>query len=185
MSSVPEVVIYELAVDIESGHIAQVLDVEQRIASVQFAGNPITARPALVAAACMGSNPLMIYAGQELGEPAADAEGFSGADGRTTIFDYWGVPSLQKLQQGEMFFTPEEAELYNYYRRVLTAVTTDEALREGMFYDLMYVNYDAQCGFNPDRHYAFLRTTGKETVLVFLRLLRSRVSIWLPRVLSR
>lgn len=139
---------------------------EQRIASVQFAGNPITARPALVAAACMGSNPLMIYAGQELGEPAADAEGFSGADGRTTIFDYWGVPSLQKLQQGEMFFTPEEAELYNYYRRVLTAVTTDEALREGMFYDLMYVNYDAQCGFNPDRHYAFLRTTGKETVLV-------------------
>ena len=33
----------------------------------------------------------MIYAGQELGEKAEDAEGFSGHDGRTTIFDYWSI----------------------------------------------------------------------------------------------
>ena len=45
----------------------------------------------------MGNNPLMIYAGQEIGEKGMDAEGFSGKDGRTTIFDYWSVPSLHKF----------------------------------------------------------------------------------------
>ena len=30
----------------------------------------------------MGTNPLMIYAGQELGERGMDAEGFSGRDGK-------------------------------------------------------------------------------------------------------
>jgi len=70
---------------------------EQRIASDFFCGDAQKAIPGLVVAACMGNNPLMIYAGQEIGEKGMDAEGFSGKDGRTTIFDYWSVPSLHKL----------------------------------------------------------------------------------------
>ena len=36
----------------------------------------------------------MIYFGQEYGERGMDAEGFSGQDGRTTIFDYWSLDSM-------------------------------------------------------------------------------------------
>ena len=66
---------------------------EQRIASDFFCGDAAKALPGLVVAACIGKNPLMIYAGQELGERGMDAEGFSGKDGRTTIFDYWSPKS--------------------------------------------------------------------------------------------
>ena len=34
---------------------------------------------------------------RSLGEASAEAEGFSGADGKTTIFDYWSVASLRRL----------------------------------------------------------------------------------------
>ena len=70
---------------------------EQRIASDFFCGNARLAFPALAVMALMGTNPLMIYAGQELGERGMDAEGFSGCDGRTTIFDYWSPETLRKL----------------------------------------------------------------------------------------
>ena len=70
---------------------------EQRIASDFFCGDAAKALPGLVVAACIGKNPLMIYAGQELGERGMDAEGFSGKDGRTTIFDYWSPETLRKL----------------------------------------------------------------------------------------
>lgn len=139
---------------------------EQRIASPFFAGDARRALPALVVSACMRTNPFMVYAGQELGEPGMDAEGFSGRDGRTTIFDYWGVPSLQKLASGAKKLTPEEQEIYDYYHKVLTLCHTSAALREGQFYDLMYVNYDRQCAFDPDTQYAFLRKAGQETLLI-------------------
>lgn len=139
---------------------------EQRIASDFFAGSARKALPALVVSACMGTNPLMVYAGQELGERGMDSEGFSGRDGRTTIFDYWSVESLRKICSGEMYFTPDERELYAYYNKVVSLCNGSAALREGVFYDLMYANYDRQCGFNPDRAYAFLRKAGEETLLI-------------------
>ena len=64
---------------------------EQRIASDFFAGDPRKGIPALIVSACMNTNPMMIYFGQEFGELGMDSEGFSGRDGRTTIFDYWSV----------------------------------------------------------------------------------------------
>lgn len=42
----------------------------------------------------LGRGPVMVFAGQETGEPAWDAEGFGGDDGRTTIFDYWSMPTF-------------------------------------------------------------------------------------------
>lgn len=139
---------------------------EQRIASDFFAGDAIKGRPALVVSACMNTNPMMIYAGQEIGERGMDAEGFSGCDGRTTIFDYWGVASLQKLQQGPSSFTAEEKALYDFYHNVLWLCNSNAALREGKFYDLMHVNYHSDHGFNPHKHYAFLRSHEGETLLI-------------------
>lgn len=139
---------------------------EQRIASDFFATQPERALPALVTAACMGSNPFMVYAGQEVGERGMDAEGFSGCDGRTTIFDYWGVRGLQQLQAGEEHLPAPARALYDYYRRVITLTNESEALREGQFYDLMYANYDGAQGFRADTTYAFLRVSQGEALLV-------------------
>ena len=69
---------------------------EQRIASRFFAGNPRKAIPAMIVTATLNQGAVMVYFGQELGEPADGATGFSGDDGRTTIFDYYNVPQFQK-----------------------------------------------------------------------------------------
>ena len=145
---------------------------EQRIASDFFCGDAQKAIPGLVVAACMGNNPLMIYAGQESGEKGMDAEGFSGKDGRTTIFDYWSVPSLRKLSSishslksknsPNLVLTGKELSLYQDYQHILRLRNENQALSEGLFYDLMYVNYDGTEGFDCHRQYAFLRKTKDE-----------------------
>ena len=99
---------------------------ELRIASQFFAANPLKAIPALVVSACLNTNPMMIYAGQELGEPGMDEEGFSGLDGRTTIFDYWSPDTLRRWYNEGTFGPTDELNreqlctiLWRY------AVTTD------------------------------------------------------------
>ncbi len=142
---------------------------EQRIASAFFAGNARKALPALVVSAMMGTSAFMVYAGQEIGEPAMEAEGFSGSDGRTTIFDYWSVASLRKLsaKKPESLFTKQEKELYDFYRRVVRLCRSERALLDGSFYDLQYVNYSRSYGYNCDRQYAFMRqSTGGQTLLI-------------------
>lgn len=140
---------------------------EQRIASDFFAGSGEKARPALAVSAFMGTNPLMIYAGQELGERGMEAEGFSGRDGRTTIFDYWHVDTLDRLCHGDLLTcTPEQQALYAYYNNIVKLCNSEAALREGTFYDLQYANYVADNGYNADRQYAFLRAAGKEKMLI-------------------
>ncbi len=139
---------------------------EQRIASDFFAADARRAFPALAVSTFMRGNPMMIYAGQELGERGMDAEGFSGRDGRTTIFDYWKVASLEKLGKGEESFTTEETYIYAYYKKILQLAAKEKAIREGVFYDLMYVNLDHTDGFNPDRHFAFIRKAGGEVLLI-------------------
>ncbi len=125
---------------------------EQRIASKQFCGNPFKALPALVVSATMSKCPYMVYAGQELGEPAADTEGYSGMDGRTTIFDYWSVPSLRRWHQGKP--TAPERQLRTMYRKILNLCNSEKTLAEGEFFDLMYVNQDT---LDTRRQYAYLR----------------------------
>lgn len=141
---------------------------EQRIASAFFAGDARKALPALVVSAMMGTNPFMLYAGEEIGESAMSAEGFSGSDGRTTIFDYWGVPSLQKLSTLDEAnaLTPTESDLYNYHQRIMHLCRDHEAISNGQFYDLQYANYGRDCGYNCDRQYAFIRRSKQETLLV-------------------
>ena len=141
---------------------------EQRIASAYFAGNAEKAKPALAAGALMSPGAYMVYAGQEIGEAGMDAEGFSGNDGRTTIFDYWNPASLQKLTAPafEKKLTPEEAALYDYYQKILTLCNSRKASEQGGFFDLQYANYGRDYGYNCDRQYSFLRHFGREVYLV-------------------
>lgn len=157
------------SVDDIRGHMLNFLENhdEQRIASAYFAGDARKALPALVVSAMMGTNPFMVYAGQELGEPGMDAEGFSGSDGRTTIFDYWSVSSLCKLtaQDSESAMTEDERALYAYYKRVMGLCRHLPAITEGVFYDLQYANYQSDCGYNCNRQYAFIRKSEKGKAL--------------------
>ena len=142
---------------------------EQRLASDFFAGDAQKGKPAFIVSACMGTNPVMIYFGQELGERGMDAEGFSGKDGRTTIFDYWMVDTIRRWRNEGKFdgrqLTPDEVSLQEFYSRVLTLCNTEKAIREGEFYDLMYANPRSE-HFNPSHHYAFLRRKDDEVILI-------------------
>ena len=131
---------------------------EQRIASTFFAGNARKGVPALAVSALLQQNPLMIYAGQEYGEQGMDREGFSGHDGRTTIFDYWSVPTLVRAATRKL--TKEEKSLKEMYDKIIAIATTEKAVLEGVSFDLMYVNDDTH------QQYAFLRKAGSEALLV-------------------
>ena len=96
----------------------------------------------------MQQNPFMLYAGQEWGERGMDKEGFSGLDGRTTIFDYWSLhPS-------------NPSPLTSYYKKILDIARTNKAIAEGTMFDLMYANQQYH------RQFAFFRKTKKDTLLV-------------------
>lgn len=142
---------------------------EQRFASAQYAGDASLVMPSLAVSAMLGTGAMMIYAGQELGEPAADAEGYSGLDGRTTIFDYWSIPTLRRWlnegKPGNDRLTPAEVSLRESYRRLLRLCNSEDAIARGAFFDLMYVNYENPT-FNPHCHYAFLRRGTDATLLV-------------------
>lgn len=140
---------------------------EQRIASVHFAGDAKKAIPALAVSAAISRCPFMLYAGQELGERAEGATGFSGDDGRTSIFDYIAVDTIQRWYNrgrcNSMLLTDNEKALRNTYASILKTCHTEPAIAEGEFYDLMYVNYNS---LNPNKQYAFLRHHKNETILV-------------------
>ncbi len=138
---------------------------EQRIASDFFAGDARKGIPALMTGALMRTNPFMLYAGQEYGERGMDEEGFSGRDGRTTIFDYWSVDSLIHGYSSRRQLTKEEKSIEATYKKVLNIATNEKAVTEGKFFDLMYVN-PTSADFNADRQYVFLRSNEDDLMIV-------------------
>ncbi len=142
---------------------------EQRIASDFFARDPERALPAMVVSATMNVNPVMIYSGQELGESGMEEEGFSGRDGRTTIFDYWSVESIRNWRNKDLYdgkkLTEAQQRLRNWYIRLLQLCNKEKALSNGLFYDLMYANYE-NTRFNSDRQFAFMRHSGNSILLI-------------------
>ena len=131
---------------------------EQRIASDFFAGKAEKGIPGLIVSVLLQQNPFMLYAGQEYGEQGMDEEGFSGKDGRTTIFDYWCVDTLTRAEQRKL--TKEEKALKAMYDKVLNIARSEKSVAEGASFDLMYVNQQYQ------RQYAFLRKSDTEVLLV-------------------
>jgi glycosidase len=163
---------------------------EQRIASNQFAGNAYYAVPGMLITATLNTGPIMVYAGQEVGEPGKGVEGFGGDDGRTTIFDYWGVPELQKWNNNGQFdggqLSQSQQQLHTFYNRLLNTVAKHEAFSLGKFYELMVANQH-QAGFN-DHLYMYVRYTDKQRVLVICNFNRDGQKIHLvlpPELLSQ
>lgn len=144
----------------------------------------------------MNTAPFMLYFGEEVGERGMDEEGFSGKDGRTTIFDWWSIGSVRRLrkviQSGEYAslspsrltkagLKPEEAAFFCRFAQAIRFAASDEAIRKGTTYDLCYCNYSSD-GFNKDRHFAFLRDYEEHTLLIVANFSQqeSRMSITIP-----
>ena len=131
---------------------------EQRVGSDFFAGSGLKGIPALVASVLMQQNPFMLYAGEEYGEKGMDKEGFSGRDGRTTIFDYWSIDTLCRAAWKSL--SEEEQLLYDLHKRVFAIANKEKAIANGQFFDLMYANG------HLDKQYVFLRRVEGELLLV-------------------
>jgi glycosidase len=153
---------------------------EQRFCSDFFGKSTSNALAPLYVSLLLNTAPYMIYFGEEVGEKGMDHEGFSGRDGRTTIFDWWSVDSVRRLRKviksgayksskvNELIsagMNREEAEFFVRFNKVTRYASEDESIKEGMTYDLCYCNYDSE-GFDKDRHFAFLRYFKGHPVLV-------------------
>ena len=153
---------------------------EQRFASDFFGKSSSAEIAPLHASLLLNNAPFMVYFGQEVGERGMDEEGFSGKDGRTTIFDWWSIASISRLRRvihadayqnldpEQMFqagMLKDEAEFFCKFAKLLRFARNEKAITEGTFYDLCYSNYGAD-GFDKHRHYIFLRDYKESTVLV-------------------
>jgi glycosidase len=141
---------------------------EQRIASSFFAGDPWKALPAMVVSATIDRGPVMIYFGQEVGEPGAGEEGFNGADGRTTHFDYWGVPEHQKWVNGKKYdgglLSDDQKALRQFYGDILNFAKSNPAITSGEYVDLTAPNVEE--GKFSDRYVAYGRVSGEERLVI-------------------
>lgn len=141
---------------------------EQRIASRFFAIDPWKATPAMAISALIDKGPVMIYFGQEVGEPGGADEGHSTDDGRTTIYDYWGVAEHQKWVNNKLFdggqLSPDQKALRQFYGDILNFAATNSAITQGDYFDLTESNVAS--GNCTDHHVLFGRTFGTEKLII-------------------
>jgi glycosidase len=141
---------------------------EQRIASKFFAGDPWKAVPGMAVSALIDRGPIMIYFGQEVGEPGGVDEGFSTDDGRTTMFDYWGVTEHQKWVNNKLYdggqLSPDQKQLRQFYADLLKLAGTNTAIVSGDYFDLTEYNVGLKNCTN--HHVIFGRTDEKEKLII-------------------
>lgn len=141
---------------------------EQRIASKFFASDPWRAIPALVVSCCLEKSSYMHYFGQDVGENAPDAEGFSQNDGRTSIFDYWGVKEHQKWMNNGSFdgglLSENQRKLQITYKNILNLALHNDTVQNGAFYDLQWFN-KGNDSYNSQFIYSFFRYSKTEVLL--------------------
>jgi glycosidase len=141
---------------------------EQRIASPFFATDPWKAIPGLVVSATIDKAPIMVYFGQEVGEPGAGVKGFGWEDGRTTIYDYWGVPEHQKWVNGGKYdgggLSDEQKALRQTYSDILILSTENKAISQGDYLDL--TEYNRWANNFSNKIHAFVRVSGDERLVI-------------------
>ena len=140
---------------------------EQRIASPEFAGNALKGKPAMVVSTTISTAPTMVYFGQEFGEDGSENAGF-GSPSRTSIFDYVGVPSLQRWVNNKQFdggkSTKEELALRDFYKRLLNFTINSDALM-GEYQDIHQYNREKTSNYNH-KILSFTRWSENEKLIV-------------------
>ena len=153
---------------------------EQRFASDFFGKDSNAMFAPLYVSLYLNTAPFMIYFGEEIGERGMDSEGFSGLDGRTTIFDWWSIKSIQRLrnvissgsyrsmdtdQLVKNGLNEDEAAVFCRFAEAVRLAASDVAITQGTTYDLCYCNASSD-GFDKNRHFAFLRDYEENTLLI-------------------
>lgn len=139
---------------------------EQRIASDFFASDAERAIPAMALVLLSGNNPYLHYFGQEIGEKGMDSEGFSGIDGRTTIFDYWSLPSVSRLKKGcfsDKYLLDDEKNIFHQYRKLLKCSEIVEC------FDKYYAIEKENLRLGGDltaKHFAFVRYNDNDEIVL-------------------
>ncbi|MBQ0024323.1 MAG: alpha-amylase [Bacteroidales bacterium] len=147
---------------------------EQRVASSFFASSGKAVFPALAVSLLFNTAPFMIYFGQEFGEKGMEAEGFSGCDGRTSIYDYCIVPSVKRFLQDRL--SVDETVVYKEYCRLMRIATADAIFSKGKTFDLMYVNPSSE-HFDPERQFAWMRGHAGAAMLIVANFSASPVDV--------
>ena len=140
---------------------------EQRIASPEFAGNALKGKPAMVVSTTISTAPTMVYFGQEFGEDGSENAGF-GSPSRTSIFDYVGVPSLQRWVNDKKFdggqSNKEEKSLRDFYKRLLNFTIKSDALM-GEYQDIHQFNRENTEGYT-EKVLSFVRYSETEKLII-------------------
>lgn len=147
---------------------------EVRVASDFYAGSGKSAYAPLAVSLLFNTAPFMIYMGQEFGERGMDSEGFSGIDGKTSIFDYCIVPSVKRWLENRL--TSDEKIVYKEYQKILKIATADSIFSEGKTYDLMYANPSSE-HFDSGRQFVFMRGFGTSAMVVVVNFSNAPVSV--------
>ena len=117
--------------------------------------------------ATISTAPLMIYFGQEVGEPGAEDAGF-GKPSRTSIFDYVGVPHHQRWMNDGKFdggqSTEQEKQLRDFYKRLLNVSISQPAIM-GQIKELHKYNIQNSQGYNQDI-YSFVKYNEDQKLVV-------------------
>jgi glycosidase len=107
-----------------------------------------------------GSGPALLFNGQEVGEPGAGYAGFSGEDGRTTIYDYWAMPEFAKWVNGLRYdgagLNSWQVALRTFYSG-LNQVCQNPAVAGDGFWGLRYFNNPERFGDCPGSLYSYAR----------------------------
>ena len=116
--------------------------------------------------------PVLLLNGQETGEPAEGGEGFSGDDGRSTFFDYWGMPEFAKWVNGRRYdggkLSDSQRHLRNYLADLLK-LCQHELVRADRYWGLKYFNRPSNFSDCPDDFYTYARfEAGGEQLLVIV-----------------
>lgn len=134
---------------------------EVRLASGAFLGSPEKAYAALTVSLLFNDAWFMLYTGQETGENASES-----SDGRTSIFN-WCRPRMI----GDLYafihdggkLDSEESSVFKKYRKLLRLAELP-VFRTGKCWDLCYCNRASE-GFDPARHFVFMRYNDEESWL--------------------
>ena len=140
---------------------------ELRFASDFFGKQAENAFAALGVSLFFNTAAFMLYFGQEIGERGMEEEGFSGLNGRTSIFDWCnpgGIMRLYNTIHGKEELREDEKRVLEKYKKALSFAAKSPAIGSGETYDLCYCNFGSK-GFDFDRHFAFLRDFQKECLL--------------------
>jgi len=140
---------------------------EQRIASPDFAGSAEKGKPAMVVSTTISTAPTLLYFAQELGEPGADHAGF-GSPTRTSIYDYIGVPALQRWINQKKYdgaqLSTREKELREFYQKLLTFTINSEALM-GSYQEIHFYNKEHNANYDH-RIFSFVRWSDQEHLII-------------------